>query len=157
MKFPQRLDHQVIDREPDRPAPVGVAAVDGRGRFARLVGHAIAVVDEGLVEQPRDIDRRPKSERNCARVEDTGQDGLELVAVGQRQQSRAAAAGFDHQAEVAGQHRAVAEVPLHPPAKVGQLLDVPGSIASEAKRGIKPTNERTLRCCGGPPLTRTTS
>ncbi len=32
--FPQRLDHQVVDREPDRPSPVGVAAVDRRGRLA---------------------------------------------------------------------------------------------------------------------------
>ena len=34
---PERLDDQVVDREPDRPAPVGVAAEQAGGRLAGLV------------------------------------------------------------------------------------------------------------------------
>ena len=37
MELLQRLDDQVVDREPDRPAPVRVAAEHARIRFARLV------------------------------------------------------------------------------------------------------------------------
>src|SRR5262245_53226940 len=37
MKLLQRLDDQVIDREPDRSAPVRIAAEEARPRFGRFV------------------------------------------------------------------------------------------------------------------------
>src|SRR3712207_3950153 len=39
----QRFDEQVIDREPDRAAPVGVAAEQAGIRFSRLVGDPEAI------------------------------------------------------------------------------------------------------------------
>ena len=41
MELLQRLDQQKIHREPDRSAPVGVAAEQSGGRFGRLVVHAM--------------------------------------------------------------------------------------------------------------------
>src|SRR5262245_42301518 len=41
VKALQRLDEQEIHREPDGPAPVGVAAEESRGRLRRLVVDAI--------------------------------------------------------------------------------------------------------------------
>ena len=37
----QRLDQQEVHREPDRPAPVGVAAEESGAGFARLVVHPV--------------------------------------------------------------------------------------------------------------------
>src|SRR5207244_2906063 len=37
----ERLDQQVVDREPDRPPPVRVAAEEARRRLGRLVVHAV--------------------------------------------------------------------------------------------------------------------
>ena len=41
MELLQRFDQQVVHREPDRPAPVRVAAEQAGARFGRLVVHAI--------------------------------------------------------------------------------------------------------------------
>jgi hypothetical protein len=46
----QRFDDQEVDRKPDRPSPVRVAAEHGRPRLAGLVVDAVnAVADEQLV------------------------------------------------------------------------------------------------------------
>ena len=42
MELLQRLDDEEVDREPDRPAPVRVAAEQAAGRLAWLVGDAVA-------------------------------------------------------------------------------------------------------------------
>src|SRR5262245_29585259 len=39
----QGLDEQIIQRKPDRPAPVGISAEQPGGRFSRLVVHRILV------------------------------------------------------------------------------------------------------------------
>ena len=49
MILPERLDHQIVDRKPDRAAPVGITAIDGGRRLGRLVRNPIAVVKERLV------------------------------------------------------------------------------------------------------------
>ena len=41
MKFLQRFDEQEIYRKPDRSPPVGIAPEQARGRFTRLVIHAV--------------------------------------------------------------------------------------------------------------------
>src|SRR5271165_2705018 len=46
MELLQRLNQQEIDREPDRPAPVGVAAKQSSGRFAGLIIDSIFGVAE---------------------------------------------------------------------------------------------------------------
>ena len=54
MKALERLDEQIIDREPDRPAPVRVAAEDVGLRLPRLVANCVllAVDDqcEGVIQ-----------------------------------------------------------------------------------------------------------
>src|SRR5580704_11352695 len=47
----QRLDQQEIDRHPDRPAPIGIAAEYPRPRLARLVTDAEPVA--GMLEDER--------------------------------------------------------------------------------------------------------
>ena len=37
MQMPQRLDREEVQRKPDRPAPVGVAAEEAGARFSRFV------------------------------------------------------------------------------------------------------------------------
>src|SRR5438105_4075547 len=39
VEFLERLDEEIIDRQPDRPAPIRIAAEDVRLRFARIVSH----------------------------------------------------------------------------------------------------------------------
>ena len=41
MEFLQRLDDQIVDGEPDRPSPVGVAAEQAGAGFRRLVIHTM--------------------------------------------------------------------------------------------------------------------
>src|SRR5437762_11470757 len=43
VKLLQRLDEQVVRREPDRAAPVGVATKQPCRRFARLIIHAVLI------------------------------------------------------------------------------------------------------------------
>src|SRR5262245_35557874 len=53
MKLLQGLDQQEVDREPDRPPPVRVAAEESSGRFGRLV--VDAVLDAADIEHIRTI------------------------------------------------------------------------------------------------------
>src|SRR5207248_5343805 len=46
VKLLQGFDEQVVDGEPDRPAPVGIAAEEAAGRLGGLVPHAVAVAVE---------------------------------------------------------------------------------------------------------------
>ena len=52
MKLLERFDQEIIDRHPDRAAPVGVAAEDVRLRFARFVTHHSfdAIIVEGRTD-----------------------------------------------------------------------------------------------------------
>src|SRR5437762_13904904 len=43
VKFLQRLDEQVVRREPDRSSPIGIAAKQPCRRFARLIVHAVLI------------------------------------------------------------------------------------------------------------------
>ena len=67
----ERLDQQVVDREPDRPAPVRVAAEEAARRLARLVverrrRRRRASTCSGFASWNRDSARRPWSERNSS-------------------------------------------------------------------------------------------
>jgi hypothetical protein len=41
VKLLERFDNQIVDREPDRPAPVGISAKQAALRFGRLIRHGI--------------------------------------------------------------------------------------------------------------------
>ena len=65
----QRLDQQKVDREPDRPAPVGVAAEQAGVRFAGHVVHPIRLAHDVETDrdgrgEPGDTERMPCGERN---------------------------------------------------------------------------------------------
>ena len=69
MELLQRLDEQVVDRKPNRPAPVGVAAEEPAVRFGRLVIDAVLFsVDHQTIRMvrrdSRDRPRTPYGERN---------------------------------------------------------------------------------------------
>ncbi len=61
----QRLDQQVVEREPDRPAPVGVAAEEPRSRLARLVVDAVGLLPSTL-EHER-LSRRGRARASACR------------------------------------------------------------------------------------------
>ena len=83
---PQRLDEQVVDREPDRPAPVGVAAEQPARRLAGLVvdGEVDAPprsTVNGWSRWPRDSVRSPYGDRNSSSSSIGREDAHQLVAV----------------------------------------------------------------------------
>ncbi len=65
----QRLDEQVVDRKPDRPAPVRVAAEQAGVRFARLVVDAILLA--AAVERRTDAPRGSARASGCRRARGT--------------------------------------------------------------------------------------
>ena len=146
MEFSQRLDHQVVDRKPDRPAPVGVAAVDRRGRLAGLVGHSIAVVDEAARRAVPATATAGRSRRGIAPGRGRGAGSLRAwpgrpapAAGGRRSPGsssgtgcRPASGDSEDTTRPGGESEADARAcPVRSPGT--------------AKRGIKPTNERTLQ------------
>ena len=84
------FDHQVVDRHPDRAAPVGVAAEHRRGRLGRLI------VDRGLVALGVELvgmiavvgrqRAQPVRGQELGLVEQLGEQPLQLVRPGHRQQ-----------------------------------------------------------------------
>ena len=102
----QRLDEQVVDREPDRAAPVRVAAEQVRRRLARLVvdrrGDALDLDLERLVEvAPR---QRAQPVRRQERVlgQHLAEDPLELDRRQQAEDHLVAAGRVDDRAARAG-------------------------------------------------------
>ena len=80
----QRLDEQEVQREPHRPAPVGIAAEEPAVRLARRVGDAMHLALEiqlkgivGVVPRERaDAVRREK----LVFIEDIAEHALESLA-----------------------------------------------------------------------------
>jgi len=78
MELLQRLDEQVVDREPDWPAPVGVAAEQAARRFRRLVGDAVGLSFDiehvwlGTMHRGKGADAVRREE--LALVEEAGKD-----------------------------------------------------------------------------------
>ena len=69
MELLQRLDQEIVDRKPDRPAPVGVAAEQARRRLGRLVADFVSRAVH-VAADTDDPDESPRS-RGCRRARGT--------------------------------------------------------------------------------------
>ncbi|HYX59139.1 MAG TPA: hypothetical protein VE888_09030, partial [Streptosporangiaceae bacterium] len=103
----QGPDQQQVDREPDRPAPVGVAAEHAGGRLGRLVldrvlapGHVDRI---GMLEVPARDGADAVRPQEPPLVQHPGQDAPQLVLVHQGQQPPPLDAGHERVGDVGQQ------------------------------------------------------
>ena len=91
MKLLQRLDQQIIHREPDRPTPVGIAAEQSGGRLAGLVVDAMLhAVDRQLVRiVAMELRQRANAvgREKLVLIQHELENAAQLVSVGDGQQS----------------------------------------------------------------------
>src|SRR5581483_2727575 len=121
----ERLDQQVVDREPDGSAPIRVPAEEKRVGFrGRVVDPVLVVADADDVRsiavharQRTDAVRR----QEFALVEHVPERPLEPLARRQREEPAAAIALRPR--ERAGQVGSIVEEPAHPLREPGQLLE----------------------------------
>jgi hypothetical protein len=100
----QRLDQQVVDRKPDRPAPVGVAAEEAGGGLARLVVHPMFLAIEPEDVRPVAVGAGKGADavrrEELIFIQHVAQDALELLARRDGQQPVAAALTLIQQATI---------------------------------------------------------
>ena len=136
----ERLDEQVVDREPDRSAPVRVAAEEAGPRLGRLV---VALGCSCPPSVERDTggrggsgysERTPWSDRNSVRVEHPARAARFMRWPWTSASSRRSpVARLLPARDEAGQVRAVAQEPAHPAAEVGQRSSTARARASRRR------------------------
>ena len=149
----QRLDQQEVDREPDRTAPVRVAAVESGCRLGRLVSDLVA--------------RRRRHRKGCswcprqradavigeelARVEQAAQHALHLAASARVSRRWPPLPGWSAGRALPARSGGSAGTISCARRNRGSPFHVPGSMAMTASSGITPTNERTSQGLRRPP------
>ena len=127
MELLQRLDQQVVHREPDRAPPVRVAAEDPGGGLGRLVVHAVLdAVDRQHVGMVAVVARERADavgREELVAIQHVGEHADELRPPHDRQQPAHAAAGADGGGDVAAELRPVVDEPLHAPLEAGQPVE----------------------------------
>ena len=149
MKLLQRLDQQIVDREPDRPAPVGVAAEQaavGLGRHVLDAQPMAAVIEHDRVAARGTWRARARRSRTGTRSRPAcACSSIFMRWPRSSESSRRSPRPGSSQCETSwassrpvgrGTSRAGA-------AKSGSLARCSGSRVSTAKSGIRPTIERT--------------
>ena len=162
MVLAQRLDDQEVDREPDRPPPVRVAAVDRAGRLGRLVGDQAAVALERAMPRAPWRASECRSRRGTGRGRAAGPGLPSSLARSAIVISRwPSAPGCGQQAGVARQVRPVPEVPVDPAAEPRE--PIPGlrrdrqdrEQRDQAHERADPQGLRAPRPAGGSRRSRT--
>src|SRR5947209_8140544 len=148
MELLQRFDQEIIDREPDRTAPVGVAAEQATIGLGWLIAHgelvAIAREDVRVILVTLGERRTPYGERNSVsssmrrsrrfiRCPRSSESNVRLPIPGtfQRETSAARSGRFCRNQ-------------IRRRRKSGSCSSMPESSVSTANSGIRPTIERTL-------------
>src|SRR5580698_11530501 len=91
MEMPQRLDRKKVQRKPDRPPPIGIAAEKARVRLAGLVVEpgrsAVEIQNQRVFEMI--TGERPQSIRRqeFALVEHAGEDALKARLLDERDET----------------------------------------------------------------------
>jgi hypothetical protein len=122
----ERLDDQEVDREPDRPAPVRIAAEQPRRGFGRIVVHAefLPVHVQDVRPVPMNARDRAQAERGqeLVLVEQVAQDPNEPLTRRKRQKHLHAAALL-HEAQLPREVSAILEEPLQALLEPRELVD----------------------------------
>src|ERR1017187_10501325 len=127
VEFLERFDDQVIQRETDGAAPVGVAAEEAAGRFAGLIADAVVGALPGelvgmLLVRPGEAANAEGGEK-FPLVEHALEDAAKLVRIDDREQAPLALAGNRHGSDVRREVRAIVDEPLHAAFEAGELVD----------------------------------
>ena len=140
----QRPDDEVVDREPDRPAPVGVAAEEAGGGLRRLV------VDDRLgaglgedVRPPAVLGRQgadPVRRQERVRVGEVLEDERQAVVAHEREHRGAPVLADAHRRCVLGPRVEEAD---HPLAELGEAPVTAGLPMATAQNGMRPVIDRT--------------
>ena len=92
VKVAQQLDGEEVQRKPDRPTPVGVAAEEAGARLAGLIveatGPTVEIDNQRVFKVIPGERSQPVRRQEFALVEHTGQDALEARLLNQRDQAR---------------------------------------------------------------------
>ena len=126
MEFLQRLDEQEIHRQPDRPAPVGVAAKQPALRFRRPVGNfqripvALEAIRLLFVRLGKRADAVVAEELRL--IQHPAQQAFHAMPAQQREQAAFAGTVFLPARDELGEVGAVVEIPLHPAVERGQFF-----------------------------------
>src|SRR5437773_4172519 len=123
----QRLDEQVVHREPERAAPVGVAAEErGRG-LGGLVAHAMLHAIHGQHVGMRAVVARQRADavrrQELVAIEHVAQHARELRSIDDREQPADAAAGDGLRVEVGAELRPIVDEPLQATHEARQPID----------------------------------
>ncbi len=149
MEFLQRLDEQIVHREPDRPAPVRIASEQTGARFTRFIVHAVLaaarVQHVGLVLM--DPGKRPDAMRRqkLLFVQHELQNLAQLIAIHNRHQPTLAGAGRIHARHVCGEVRAILDEPVHAPLEARELIDQAGLQGLHREQRNQPNHGTDLQ------------
>ena len=148
----QRLDQQVVDRKPDRAAPVGVAAEEAGGGLAGLVVHPMLLAVETEDVRPVLVDAGQGADavgrEELVLVEQVAQHALQPLARRDGQQAVAVAlaacpGGSNRRCAGSGPGRCSRNQSIRF-LKPGSPWMSSSSRTSTASSGIRPTSERTF-------------
>ena len=127
MIFLQGFDQQIINRKPDRPAPVRIPSKEARRGFRRLVGDAVRIsvhvnfVGVVLVKARKGAHAVRREEFRF--IQHAAEYALELLAIHEGEQPAHAARGTLRHFNVFGHVRMVVDEPLHATLESGQAID----------------------------------
>src|ERR1039458_3553767 len=114
VEFLERFDDQVIEREPDGSAPVGVAAEEAAGGFAGLIADAVvgALPGElvGMFLVRAGEAANAEGGKEFPLVEHALEDAAELVSIDDREQPALALAGNRHGSDMRSGEQGVDQI-----------------------------------------------
>ena len=126
MELLQRLDQQIVDRKPDRAAPVRVAAEQSGARFGRLVVHAVLgavhVEHVGMVRVRSRERADAVGRKEFVFVEHDLAAPAQLVRSTIDSSRRSPCPGVRMQATLPVRSGRLLDEPLHPPLEARQLF-----------------------------------
>ena len=135
----QRLQEEVVDRPPDRPSPVGVAAERARPRLRRFVAHAMGRPAQLEHERPVVVHgaHRPDAVigQELVRIEEPGEQRLQPMAADQGEQSARAHAGRLPRRHERRERRAIPQEPAQAALELRQCLEQLGLQGLDGEQG----------------------
>src|SRR5262249_55926966 len=126
MKLLKRFDDQIVDREPDRSAPVRVPAKQTGARFSRLVGDAMLAAIH--LENVRLVFVSARKSPNAVRrqkllfVEHHRQHSPQLVAIDYRKQPSFMFPASSHAGDISHQVLSIGDKPFQSPLESWELI-----------------------------------
>src|SRR5580692_1630831 len=123
----QGLDEEIVQRKPDRPAPVRISAKNTAARFGRLVIDTADMIVHlnfvGMIEVVARQRTHSVGGQKLGFVQHAAENALDLFAIGERKETANSARRALRHFDMLGNVSMIVDEPLHPAFETRQPID----------------------------------